>query len=66
MDKWACFNMFTPTKLIMNMKWVEVGDDHSYYDFDRQKNTSSKASQKNEKEEHHGKNNNLVSHVYNN
>jgi hypothetical protein len=48
------------------MKWVEVGDDHSYYDFDRQKNTSSKASQKNEKEEHHGKNNNLVSHVYNN
>jgi hypothetical protein len=40
----------------MNMKWGEVGEDHSYYDFDRQENTNSRTSQKkHEKEEHHGK-----------
>jgi hypothetical protein len=45
----------------------EAGEDHNYYDFDRQENTSSKTlQQKHEKEDHHGKKNNLVSQAYNN
>jgi hypothetical protein len=49
------------------MKWGGVGEDHSCYDFDRQENINSRASQKqNEKEKHHGKKNNLVSRAYDN